>query len=130
MTWTYTAGGSTRDYIRLLILDTDSTNQIFQDEELDVFLAQNSSDARLAGAQALESLASKYARNSISYSITGFSLDRRAIVRDLLDRAAKLREDALQIPSELESTVDSFIDAQGIDRSNYDNTPLSPEAPA
>lgn len=123
MTWTYSASSSARDYVRLLVFDTDSTNQIFQDEELDIFLSQNSNDSRLAAAQALEALASKYARSAISYSVTGFSLNRGNVADALLKRAQALREEAKQIPFEFESIADYFVDEQGVDRSNYPNTP-------
>lgn len=124
MTWTYTTPyTSTRDYVRFLIQDTDSTNQIFQDEELDNLLTQNSSDPRLAAAEALEALAGKYARNAVNWSVTGFSLNRTQVYRALLDRAKTLREEAAQIPFEFESVVDEYIDAYGVDRSNYMNTP-------
>lgn len=130
MTWTYvTPFATTRDYVRYLIQDTDSTNQIFQDEELDGLLLNNGSDGRLAAAEALEALASKYARGAISYSVTGFSMNRTKIVDALLARAQRLRDDAAQVPFEFDSVLDAYVDEQGIDRSNYDNTPIDPGLP-
>lgn len=132
MTWTYTTPyTTTRDYVRFLIQDTDSTSQIFQDEELDNLLTQNGSDPRLAAAEALEALASKYARNAFMYSVgisAGFSMDRRGIAKELLNRAKVLREEALAIPFEFESTLDHYVDAQGLDRSNYDNSAATGDA--
>lgn len=124
MTWTYTTSpAGVRDLVRLYVNDTDSTNQIYQDEELDMFLGQNSGDPRLAAADALDALANKYAMNAISYSVTGFSMNRTAIAAQLRAQAKQLRDVAAAEPFEFESMTDNFIDAQGIDRSNYSNTP-------
>lgn len=112
-----------RDYVRFLIPDTVGATALFQDEELDSLLSNWSGDARLAAAEALEALAGLYARNAISYSVTGFSLDRKSVSRALLDRAKALREAALAVPFEFESVADHMIDSAGVDRSNYDNTP-------
>ena len=74
MSFTYSTPWGQRDFVRFLVQDTNAANPIFSDEELDSLLLQNNSDARLAAAQAYEALAGLYARNAISYSITGFSL--------------------------------------------------------
>ena len=57
MTWTYTAGASSRDYVRMKITDTDSTNPIFTDEELDAFLVLESNSVLCASAAAAETIA-------------------------------------------------------------------------
>jgi hypothetical protein len=133
VTATYTQPWATaRDFVRFLVQDTDTSAPIWQDEELDSLLSNNGADPRMAAAEALEALAGKYARNAIMYNVgitSGFSLDRRAVPKLLMDRAKALREEALAIPFELESVVDHYVDAQGIDRSNYYNTPSSPEDP-
>lgn len=120
MTATYTQPwATTRDFLRFLVSDTDTSSPIWQDEELDSLLTYNSSDPRIAAAEALEALASKYARNAISYGFTGFELDRTKVAEQLLKRANVLRTEAASIPFEFESILDYGIDAQGIDRSNY-----------
>jgi len=130
MTWTYVQPWATGcDYVRYLIQDTDTANQIFQDEELDSLLTNNSSDPRLAAAEALEALASKYARGAIVYSVTGFSMNRTHVVDALLTRAGRLRDAAAQVPFEFESVLDYYVDEQGIDRSNYPTTPIDPGMP-
>jgi hypothetical protein len=124
MTWTYTTSPlGTRDFVRLMVSDTDSTNPIFQDEELDALLSRNSGDPRLAAADALDALANKYAMNAISYSVTGFSMNRTAIAAQLRSQAKQLRDVAMSEPFEFESITDNFIDVQGFDRSNYSDTP-------
>lgn len=123
MTWTYTTPWGDRDLVRFLVQDTDASSPIFTDEELDSLLSYNSSDPRLAAASALESLAGKYARSAIRYSIPGLSLDRTMTAQWMLKRAEALRAEAAQIPFEFQSVVDHYVDEQGFDRSNYPNTP-------
>ena len=113
---------TTRDYVRFLVQDTVAASPLFQDEELDSLLLKWSDDARMAAAEALESLAGLYARHAISYSVTRFTLSRTQIHRALLDRAKALREEALAVPFEFETVADHFIDTAGVDRSNYLNS--------
>ena len=120
MSFTYTTPwASTRDYVRFLIGGTTAAVPLFQDEELDSLLLNWDSDGRLAAAEALEALAGEYARNAISYSVTGFSMNRTAIADALLRRAKQLREAALAVPFEFESVLDHFVDSAGVDWSNY-----------
>jgi hypothetical protein len=68
MAWTYGAdpAGSNRDAVRLLIGDTDTTDQQLQDSELDYFLGLFgvAGDERVvpAAIRSCEALAAKYAR--------------------------------------------------------------------
>lgn len=66
MAWTY--GGdpaaNSRDQIRFLIGDTDSTNQLLQDAEITFLYAQWNSNAYLAAAHACDALAAKFAAKS------------------------------------------------------------------
>ena len=39
MSWTYTPGATQKDYVRLLVADTDISDQIFQDEEIQAFIS-------------------------------------------------------------------------------------------
>jgi hypothetical protein len=110
---------STRDYVRFLIGDTVSLNANFTDEELDSLLIEWSADGRLAAAQALDALASKYARGAIRWAVPGLSVDRTKMVEALREQARSLREDARKQPFEFESVVDEYIDSAGIDWSNY-----------
>lgn len=62
MVATYSPGsGTNRDRVRLLTTDTDTTNPIFQDAEIEDFLALEGDDVRLAAAQALDVIASSEA---------------------------------------------------------------------
>ena len=111
-----------RDLVRFFVQDTSASAPLFQDEELDALLADNANDPRYAAADALEAYAGLLARNAIRYSVTGFSLDRTALVNQLLASAKALRT-AAEIPFEFESVADHFVDSAGVDRSNYMNSP-------
>lgn len=84
-----------RDTVRLLIPDlgTDE-NQIFTDSQIEAFLALNDGDVRLAAADALEVVASD---EILTYKITrndDHSVNGVTGAEALLERAAKLREQA------------------------------------
>ena len=63
MTWTYTNDPENvqRDEVRLLIGDTDSTDEQLSDEEIAYYIAQES-DSYSAAASAARGLAAKFAR--------------------------------------------------------------------
>lgn len=125
MSFTYTMPwATTRDYVRFLVADTDAASPIRQDEELDGALAQWDGDARLAAADVLEAMAGEAARQAISWSVAGVSVNRTQIADILLRRAEALRDAAMKVPFELESVVDQSVDSAGIDWSNY---PMSPD---
>lgn len=58
MAFTYTAGASNKDDVRLIITDTDVSYYMFEDEEITVFLTLCSSDVLYAAAMALDTIAS------------------------------------------------------------------------
>jgi len=113
---------TTRDYMRFQVGDTVVGSAIFSDEEYDGVLAQWGGDGRVAAASMLETLAGLYARNAVSWSVPGLSVNRAQTYRALLDAAAALRKAAVSVPFEFESVVDHFIDSAGVDRSNYMNS--------
>lgn len=90
--WTY--GGSpstsTRDEFRLLVGDTDTTDQIFTDGEVAYWLAQNS-NVTLAAALGCRAAAAKYARQ-VSFSVGKLS-----------EQAAQKAERFLSLAKELEA---------------------------
>lgn len=62
MTWSYnTALTAPKDQVRLLIGDTDTSDQLLQDEEI-AFVLANESSVSLASAVCCELLAAKFAR--------------------------------------------------------------------
>lgn len=81
--------------VRLLISDVDESNLTFADDEIQAFLDLESEDVRLAGAQALETLASNEAL--VFKKIRALRLlesDGPAVAASLMARAAELRNQA------------------------------------
>ena len=71
MTWTYdasllseTTSVGRRYLIRLALGDTDTTDQVLQDEEIDAYLSMASDTLRLATIYALRALIAKYSRQA------------------------------------------------------------------
>lgn len=62
MTWSYTnPSASSKDAVRFLIGDTDTTDQRVSDEEINFALGQASNDTYLAAAICCRAIAAKYA---------------------------------------------------------------------
>jgi hypothetical protein len=70
MTWSYSGDPSTsvRNYVRFLISDTDSTNPLFSDEELNYVISEWSNDAYNAARECAEILIARFAREADSSS--------------------------------------------------------------
>ena len=81
--------------VRLKIGDTSITDYVFTDEELGVFLTDQS--VNMAAADALEAWAAKYATNADSEHIGDYSYSQKIQDR-LLNQANKLREIEASIP--------------------------------
>ena len=87
--------------VRLRIGDTDTTDTVFTDEELQVFLDANSDSVPFASAMALEAWATKYGANADSEEIGNYRYDQK-IVNNLLKMAKQLRATAAEGPPVLE----------------------------
>lgn len=94
MVWTYVAGASDRDRVRLLITDTDVDNPIFQDAEVDAFLTLEGGDVRYAAAAALETIASREALRLKVVRQLDTSTDGAKLADSLRALAKSLREQA------------------------------------
>lgn len=79
--------------VRLLINDTDSSNVIFQDEEISAFLSLNDGLKRSAAA-ALDTIASNQAMVLKVIRLLDLSTDGPSVARALRDHAGQLREEA------------------------------------
>ena len=111
--------------VRLLIGDRNASSYIFEDDEITEFLSIWSSDVALAAAQALRSIAADSARQAIYYQIaglSGFTMDRRDVAKNVMALADAIEKRALASPWEIESVLDIEIGADGVDRSNYPDT--------
>jgi hypothetical protein len=78
--------------VRLIITDTDETNPIFQDPELEAFLALNDQDVRLAAADALDAIASNEALVQKRIKLLDLSTDGPAVAKELREHAKRLRD--------------------------------------
>lgn len=62
--YTYAAGSSANDVVRLLVGDTDADDWLLSDEEIAVFTAAQPSNNYLAAAEAAQAIAAKFARKT------------------------------------------------------------------
>lgn len=92
MSWTYDTSLSTnKDKVRLRIMDTDTTQQEFSDEEINATLNDVAQDVVQAAYRLVRSLAIKYARIAKSKKAGPYSEDttkRAEIYRDLAESLA------------------------------------------
>ena len=94
MAFTYTAGSTAaRDRVRLEIGDTDADRILFQDAELDDFLAQEGDDIYGSAARACETLAVRYARE-YTFAADGASFQKGNITQMYMQQAKRLRRRA------------------------------------
>ena len=77
--------------VRLKIGDTDTTDNVFTDEEITYFLGLHSSNINLASADALESWAAKYGQAPSTEAIGGYSYSQTIIFR-LMQLSKRLRD--------------------------------------
>ena len=86
---------TTRDQVRLLIGDTDSTRPILFDDELDLFLTQRADNVLLAAADACDAAAAKFARD-YDFKWKDGTFNRSQMVKYYSDLATTLRTRAAQ----------------------------------
>ena len=101
MSWTYdgspgsdTATGR-RDAVRLYIGDTDSTNPLVTDQEIEFALESRSDNLYGASAELLRALASKYARRA-NTRFEGVSIDYGKIAAEFRAQALRAEAEALR----------------------------------
>lgn len=95
MTWTYNASpdssstGGRRDAVRLLLKDTNTSSQLYQDEELAFFLTENGNNVWRAAADAAEGLSAREAESKSvgDLSISGFGKTWGALAKSYRMRA-------------------------------------------
>lgn len=99
MAWTYSGNpsASTRDAVRFVIGDTDTTDQLLQDAEIDYMITEHGT-IRMAASESCRAIAAKFAR-LMSRSIGGLSADFSAKHRQYLAMAESLltAEDAYPV---------------------------------
>lgn len=87
--------------VRLKIGDTDITNDVFTDEELQVFLDESSNGIPIAAALACEAWASKYGANASEEEMGNYRYNQK-IIDNLLKMAARFRQSASEGPPQQE----------------------------
>lgn len=110
MTWTYddtVLATSNRDAVRLVIGDTDTNDQLLQNEEIAYYLTTHGTVAR-AASEAARAIAAKYAR-LMSRSVGGLQADFAAKYRQYLELADNLgrNEEADPVSPYLSGWLDS-----------------------
>lgn len=108
MAFTYTAGSTAeRDRVRLEIGDTDADRALFQDAELDDFLAQEGDDIYGSAARACETLAVRFARE-FTFSADGSSFQKGNITQMYMNQAKRLRRRARGTTSVMPRRKDGY----------------------
>ena len=101
--------------VRLVTGDKTIATAVFTDEEIEVFLTNQSNDVNLASADLLDAWAASYAAAPDSEKIGDYSYTQK-IVTKMLDLAKRLRELATAAPymtwSEPDLTCGSGITAE------------------
>lgn len=92
MSWTYGSSTSLLDQVRRKTGDTDTTDQLFSDEEVNAELSITGNDPNQAAINLLMSLAAKYSRKAISRSAGKYSEDLSRRAADLRAQAQALQE--------------------------------------
>lgn len=122
--------GTSLGQLRFLISDTDSSNAIYNDAELNGVLGMEPNIFR-AAALALRSRLTNFITKAIRYSLGtevrgSLSIDRRRIVDNFEKAIVSFEHRALSTPDEVFDRLDFNIDQFGRDVSNYqgDNTPI------
>lgn len=125
-TYTYDDSHPTdKDKIRSLIPDTDvsdASRRLLSNEQINLFLAQNSNDLNLALADALEAIASDLSKDSGSYNYgaTGANVSITQPAAYFLRRAKQIRDRIAEGDVYFsEEHVDFKTDGIGNDISKY-----------
>ncbi len=95
MSWTYSGdpSSSTRDKVRFLIGDTDSSDQQLLDTEVDAILSDNADDPYATAITLAEGLAAKFSRKA-DKSVGDLSISYSQLGKNYTDLATRLRRTA------------------------------------
>ena len=115
MAFSYTAGSTAdRDRVRLEIGDTDEDRILFQDAELDDFLAQEGNSILGSAARACETLATRFARD-FTFSADGASFQKGNITQMYMAQAKRLRRKAQGTTTLMPRRKDGYSEATDSD---------------
>jgi hypothetical protein len=105
MAWTYDIT-TDRGKTRLLCIDSDTTQQIFSDAEIDAFLAMEDGDIHLAAANALDTIASKTVYILKVVKLMDLQVEGDKVSDDLRSRASELRRQVYEGHGDMKGLVD------------------------
>jgi len=88
-----TTNPSTRDKLRLKIGDTNTSHPIFEDEELDMILADDS-EVLLAAASACRIIAASASRQAVALSLPGVTISKTSVPDKFLAMAESFEAQA------------------------------------
>lgn len=92
MSFSYGSTSSALDQVRLLIFDTDSTDPLFSDEEINAQLSLLSNDPVQVAIRLCLSLAAKFSRKAVMKSAGKYSEDLTRIAQNYRDQAKMLEQ--------------------------------------
>ena len=122
MAFTYDST-TARGRVRLLVSDTDTAtaaNQIFDDDEIDAFLALENNEVYAAAAAACESLAANTARSAMRMKLERLlEIDRKDVPVHFRELAKMYRERSVSAPAEEIDSMDYNVSPFGRDQSEY-----------
>jgi hypothetical protein len=95
-----------RGKVRLLVPDRVDTGHVFEDAEIDAFLAMEGASVKRAAALALETIASDEVLTQKAIRMLHLSLDGPSEARALLQRAGALRAQADKEELEADGSFD------------------------
>lgn len=107
MTFTFDPTTS-RGRVRLLVPDAVTPGHMFEDAEIDAYLAMNDDEVRLAAADAIETIAGSNAMVGKLISVNGLSANGAFVCNSLMARARTLRETATEYVGIASAAVDEF----------------------
>lgn len=87
---------ATRDKLRLELGDTDTNNELFQDDELDYFLTEEADNILAACLRACYAAARKFAR-AYDFQTDGQAFKRSQMQKAYADLAAKLEQQGITV---------------------------------
>ena len=101
--------------VRLMIGDTDTTNEVFTDAEITYFLTLNSSNLNLAAADALEAWMAKYTTSATNERIGDYSYSQ-----DIVNKMNKLRNELIAKVNSTPVFEMSQMDLSGVEDTTID----------
>jgi len=122
MAFTYSVS-TDRGKVRLFCYDIDSTEYVFEDDEIDVFLELNNDSIWLAAANACRVLAVRASDDAFAVKVsTALEIDKKQVSRRYLELAKEYEDKASKLEDGVWEFTDSFAistSATGRDTSEY-----------